>query len=66
MQLGWLYEDWRWNYDIFCIQIILVGVGQMEVGGLMRTGKRAMEPPELLLVAPSLTRGSYVIVGIVV
>ena len=38
----------------------------MEVGGLMRTGKRAMEPPELLLVAPSLTPGGYVIVGIVV
>ena len=58
--------NWRWNYDIFCIQMILVGVGQMEVGGLMRTGKREMEPPELLLVAPSLTPGRYVIVGSVV
>ena len=46
--------------------MILVGVGQMEVGGLMRTGKRAMEPPELLLVAPSLTPGRHVIVGSVV
>ena len=45
-------------------EMILVGVGQMEAGGLMRTGKQAMEHQAPLLVALSLTPGRYFIICI--
>ena len=37
--------------------MILVGIGQMETIGLMRTGKRPMERQGLHLAVPSLSPG---------
>ena len=45
--------------------MILVGVGLMEAGGLMRTGKQAMEPLELLLVALSSTPGGEIAIIVI-